>query len=89
MIKLIWGTSFNRAYKKAIKSNPDLEKKFWKLIELFEKDPFHPKLRTNKLSSKLKGLWAFVIEYDCRVVFEFIGKDKAALVDIGTHDEVY
>lgn len=46
-------------------------------------------LKTHKLSDKLKGLWAFVVEYDCRVVFEFMGKDKAVLVDIGTHDKVY
>jgi len=89
MIKLVWGSSFKRAYKKAVKSNPDLEKKLWKSINFFEKDPFHPTLKTHKLSGKLKGQWAFVVEYDCRVVFEFMGKDKAVLVDIGTHDEVY
>ncbi len=89
MIKLVWGSSFRRAYKKTLKSKPDLDKKFWKLISLFERDPFHPMLKTHKLSGKLKGLWAFVVEYDCRVVFEFMGKDKAILVDIGTHDEVY
>jgi addiction module RelE/StbE family toxin len=89
MIELIWGSSFKRAYKKAIKSTPDLEKKFWELIHIFEVDPFHPKLKTHKLSGKLKEQWAFVVEYDCRVVFEFMGKSKALLVDIGTHDEVY
>jgi mRNA-degrading endonuclease YafQ of YafQ-DinJ toxin-antitoxin module len=89
MIELVWGTSFRRAYKKAIKFNPELEKKFWTLITIFEKDPFHPKLKTHKLSGKLKGQWAFVVEYDCRVIFEFIGRHKAALIDIGTHDEVY
>ncbi len=89
MIELVWGTSFRKAYKKAVKSNPEIEKKFWRLIRLFEKDPFLPALKTHKLSGKLKGQWAFVVEYDCRVIFEFIGKDKVALVDIGKHDEVY
>ena len=89
MIELIWGTSFKRAYKKSVKSNPGIENKFWKLISFFEKDPFHSTLKTHKLSGKLKGQWAFVVEYDCRVIFEFIGKNKVALIDIGTHDEVY
>jgi len=89
MTKLIWGSSFKRAYKKSVKSNPEIEEKFWKLLGLFEKDPFHPALKTHKLSGKLKGQWAFVVEYDCRVVFEFMKKNEALLIDIGKHDEVY
>ena len=89
MIQLIWGTSFKRAFKKAIKSRPEIERKFRKSISLFEKDPFHTSLKTHKLSGKLSGQWAFVVEYDCRVVFEFIGKDKVLLIYIGKHDAVY
>ena len=46
-------------------------------------------LRTHKLSGKLEGLWAFSVDEDCRVVFEFIGEDRVLLIDIGSHDEVY
>jgi mRNA-degrading endonuclease YafQ of YafQ-DinJ toxin-antitoxin module len=58
---------------------------------LFITDPFNLKLKTHKLSGKLKDLWSFSLDYDLRVVFYFT-KDKpkkAVLVDIGTHDEVY
>lgn len=89
MIKLVWGSSFTRAYKKKVKTDNELKEKFWKLIKLFEKDPFTPLLKTHKLSGKLAGHWAFVVEYDCRVVFRFEGKNEVLLVDIGTHDEVY
>jgi mRNA-degrading endonuclease YafQ of YafQ-DinJ toxin-antitoxin module len=41
------------------------------------------------LSGELKGLWSFSIEYDCRVIFEFIEDNKALFIDIGSHDEVY
>ena len=51
--------------------------------------PFSPQLRTHKLSGKLGGQWAFSVDDDCRVVFEFIGEDKVLLIDIGSHDEVY
>ena len=51
--------------------------------------PFSPQLRTHKLSGKLEGQWAFSVDDDCRVVFEFIGEDKVLLIDIGSHDEVY
>ncbi len=89
MIKLVWGSSFNRAYKKKVKTDNELKEKFWKLVRLFEKDAFNPLLKTHKLSGKLAGHWAFVIEYDCRVVFRFESKNEVILVDIGTHDEVY
>jgi len=36
-----------------------------------------------------KGLWAFSISHDCRVVFNFTGEEDALLIDIGKHDEVY
>ena len=60
-------------------------------MELFINDPFDSKLKTHKLSGKLKGLWSFSIEYDLRVVFFFTNDKtkKAVFVDIGTHDEVY
>jgi len=89
MINLIWGSSFKRAYKKSIKSKPDLREKLVKALELFVNEPFHPALKTHKLSGKLKGLWAFVVEYDCRVVFKFTDDGEVLLIDIGKHDEVY
>lgn len=89
MIKLIWGSSFSRAYKKKVKTDSQVKEKFRKLIKIFEKDPFNPLLKTHKLSGTLSGHWAFVVEYDCRVVFRFEGKNEVLLVDIGSHDEVY
>ncbi len=56
---------------------------------MFEKDPFCQKLRTHKLRGKLKGLWAFSITYDYRIVFSFLSETDALLIDVGTHDEVY
>jgi len=44
---------------------------------------------THKLSGKLRGLWAFSCDYDCRVIFKFINKENVLLIDIGSHDEVY
>jgi len=82
--------SFQKAFRKRIKGtgNEDL---FWVVLNLFINNPFDDKLRTHKLSGKLKSLWSFSIDYNLRIVF-FFTKDKpakAVLVDIGTHDEVY
>jgi len=57
-------------------------------------NPFNPKLNTYKLHGKLKDYWGSVVEYDCRIVFTFTinpeSKNKIiALIDIGTHNDVY
>jgi mRNA-degrading endonuclease YafQ of YafQ-DinJ toxin-antitoxin module len=57
-------------------------------------DPFHPALRTHRLKGDLSGAWACSVEYDIRIVFQFIsdpksGEEVILLIDIGTHEEVY
>ena len=89
MIRAVWDEAFKRSYKKRIRRNEELRRRFWERMELFLESPFSPRLRTHKLSGKLEGLWAFSVDNDCRVVFEFIGEDRALLIDIGSHDEVY
>lgn len=89
MIELIWGSSFRKAYKKIIKVNPHLKNKIIKCLELFANDPFHSSLNTHKLSGKLKDLWAFSVDNDCRIVFNFLDDGNAIMIDIGKHDEVY
>lgn len=89
MINLIWGSSFKRAYKRVAAANPDLKPKIAQSLETFVANPHHPSLRTHKLSGKLRGLWSFVVAYDCRIVFQFLGERDILLIDIGKHDEVY
>jgi addiction module RelE/StbE family toxin len=89
MIKISFDNSFKRAFKKRIKGNKTLEKKFRDKLEQFQKNPFEPSLKTHKLSGKLKDLWSFTIEYDQRVVFYFTDNNDAVFIDIGSHDQVY
>lgn len=89
MIKIIWDEGFKKTYRKKIKRNQDLKDKFWKAVKQFTQEPFTPSLKTHKLTGQLEGLWAFKIDYDCRIVFKFIDSKKIMLIDIGSHDEVY
>jgi addiction module RelE/StbE family toxin len=89
VIKITWDQGFKRIYKKKIKNNNELKKRFWDAMELFSKNPFNPRLRTHKLTGKLEGLWAFSIAFDCRIIFKFLSKNEVLLIDIGGHDEVY
>ena len=89
MIEAVWDAGFKRAYRKRVKDNPRLRAKFWERLGEFLEEPFSAPLRTHKLSGKLAGQWAFSIDDNYRVLFEFIGKDSVLLIDVGTHDEVY
>lgn len=89
MIKVTWDQGFKRIYKKKVKNNEELKKRFWDAMVLFSKEPFNPRLRTHKLTGKLEGLWAFSVAYDCRVIFKFLDEDNVLLIDIGGHEEVY
>jgi addiction module RelE/StbE family toxin len=89
VIEITWDQGFKRIYKKKIKNNNELKKRFWDAMELFSKNPFNPRLRTHKLTGKLEGLWAFSIAFDYRIIFKFLSKNEVLLIDIGGHDEVY
>jgi addiction module RelE/StbE family toxin len=89
-MEVSFSDSFKKAFKKKIIST-DIETEFWIRLELFINDPFDAKLKTHKLSGKLKDLWSFSLDYDLRNLFYFT-KDKpkkVVFVDVGTHEEVY
>ena len=89
MIKVYWDQGFKKTYRKRVKNEPLLKKKFWTVLEIFSKDPFEPRLRTHKLSGKLEGLWALTVTFDCRLIFRFVEEDEVLLIDICGHNEVY
>ena len=94
MRTLIWGKTFLRAFKRVSKKHPGLIKDMEKTLRLLVEDPFAPQLETHKLKGKLSGSWACKVEYDLRIVFDFIKKEgqrepDILLMEIGSHEEVY
>jgi addiction module RelE/StbE family toxin len=94
MRKLVWDSSFRRAFRRATRRDPDLQERILGVVAALAENPFEPRLKTHKLRGQLEGLWACWVEYDCRIIFAFEpdpsgGEDLIVLVDIGSHDEVY
>ena len=89
MLEISFDDSFKRSFKKRIKGNDILERRFKTKLEIFRENPFDQRLKTHKLSGKLQYLWSFSLEYDQRVLFYFEDNGKAVFVDIGSHDQVY
>ena len=86
-IKTIRVTShFTRQYKRL---PPEIQDIAEAQERVFRADAFDPRLRTHKLSGRLKDLWAFSVTNDIRLVFEFLAADEVIFHTIGRHEVVY
>lgn len=89
-MEVTFSESFKKVFVKRVKAT-EKEAEFWVRLDVFLNDPFDSRLKTHKLSGKMKGMWSFSIDYDLRVVFYFTTDKpkKAVFIDIGNHNEVY
>jgi addiction module RelE/StbE family toxin len=91
---LVWSASFVRAFKRLARKDPQLTSRTKRALELLSDEAFHPSLRTHKLKGKLAGSWACSVDYETRIVFDFVqnptsNEEEILLLTVGTHDEVY
>lgn len=94
MRTLVFASSFKREFKVIIKRRPELKQRIEDRLRVLANDPFEPSLRTHKLKGKLAGSWSCTVEYDCRIIFDFVKnqnseEEEILLIDLGSHDEVY
>ena len=89
MIIIKFSKSFERAYKKLIKRNPEKAISILEKILLFQHNPQHQSLTTHKLTGALSHLNAFKVEYNLSIILSWYNSTEIILEDIGTHDKVY
>lgn len=82
---IYYSSKFAKEYKK-LPSKVKLSAQ--KREKIFRIDPFNPQLKTHKLTGKLKEYYSFSIDYQYRIIFEFIEKDIVWFHLVGTH-EIY
>ncbi len=61
MIEVAFSKPFKKAFRKRVKGDKATEDLFWERVEAFIRDPYDERLRTHKLSGKLKDLWSFSV----------------------------
>ncbi|MBM4045269.1 MAG: type II toxin-antitoxin system mRNA interferase toxin, RelE/StbE family [Planctomycetes bacterium] len=94
MRPLDWTAPFGRAFKRAVRRQPELRDRIERVLRQLAEDPFHPTLHSHKLKGALSGAWACTVDYDNRILFE-VAEDPTSheevirLLTLGTHDEVY
>lgn len=84
-MKIYYSSKFEKEYKKLPKKIKIVAEK---KENSFRKNPFHPQLETHKLTGKLQGYWAFSIDHQYRIIFEFASQDIIWFHSVGTH-EIY
>lgn len=89
-----FNSKIQTAFRKFVKQDVNLQQRIENTLQQMEADVFAPNLGTHKLSGKLEGLRSCSCGYNCRIVFSIeqdteLDSEVIALLDVGTHDEVY
>jgi addiction module RelE/StbE family toxin len=80
---------FHKKFKKSLnKKDIKIEKKFFKILKIFQEDQFHYSLNNNALTGKFKGIRSINITGDIRAHYHE-SKDKIVFLNIGSHSELY
>ena len=88
MKPIIRGRKFEKNFRNRISPNPKLKKQFATLLELFKEGVRDYPLDDHPLVGSMKGLRAFSVGGDLRVVYR--EKDEHyEFLDIGSHNQVY
>ncbi len=80
---IIYTPHFARLYKKL---PMEVKLSAEKMEKIFRKDPFDSRLATHKLHGRFKSLWAFSINKQCRIIFEFNKDTRVYFHAVGDHD---
>jgi len=78
-----YSSSFIRVYNSLDK---DLADEVYEKINLLKDRRNHSALKVHKLHGRLKNKHSFSVNYKIRVVFEFFGKNRIIMHDVGDHD---
>jgi len=81
-MQIFYSPEFVRKYKKIPVRLKDLAKEKEKIFRI---DPFDASLKTHKLHGRFRKFWAFLVDYDCRIIFKFEQDNKIKFYSIGGH----
>jgi len=88
--RLVSTSRFDRRARQFARAHPGLRARFAQALRDLEADPFQPRLRLHPLHGELEGLHAVSLTHSYRIVITpRIEEETIALLDVGSHHEVY
>lgn len=88
-MKVRFHSKFLKNYKRRISKNKKLVNQVRDRINRFKDNPKDPILKTHNLTGAKKGLSAFSVTGDIRILYQEIAEEEVIFIDIGTHNQVY
>ena len=82
---------FESAYieKDARRLPREAQNKLANLLPLFKENPFDPRLHSKPLAEPLRGLFAFRITRDWRIIFKFLAPREILLLRVKHRKDIY
>lgn len=81
---------FQKHFKKQFEKLPKkIQGHFYKRLDIFTVDPFHPVLNNHQLSGAMKNMRSINVTGDVRAIYEQVDKNKALFLMIGNHGSLY
>lgn len=86
MIRIVYAPRFLKSAKR--KPN-NIQRTLANHLSLLQKNPFHPRLHTKRLSGSLAGFLSFRVSRDWRVVFQFLDAQTVKLLRAADRKDIY
>lgn len=89
MVKINRSGKYESDLKSLLIKDAKLDREIEKRIIWFRKNPEDTRLDNHLLSKSMEGKWAFSINDDIRIVYEWVGNKTVRFLAIGIHQFVY
>ena len=88
MVRIKFTGKYQKNLKELLLDNP-IKEVIAERLKIFVDNPDDTRLDNHPLTKSLKGKFAFSIDDDIRIVYEWVGKNTVRFLAIGRHTKVY
>jgi len=78
-VEIFYSPKFAKEYKRL---SPQIKKLAERKEIIFRQNPHDPRLKTHALQNKLQGFWSFSINFQTRIIFEFIDNNTVGFIQL-------
>lgn len=88
MIRIKFTGNYQKDLEELLLDSP-IRKEIDERVKIFAGNPQDTRLENHALGKYMEGKYAFSIDKDIRIVYEWIGKSTVRFLAIGRHSKVY
>ena len=89
MIHIRLTGTYRSMYYSLILINPKYAQMTAQKVLMFAQKPYDSRLKNHSLQRRMKGKWAFSVDDDVRIIYQWSDKKTARFLAIGGHEIVY